>query len=415
MKKITLFICLFLITLSYAQENVSGYYITASGQRTEGYFKDTYFQDETTLRFSATSGGKFEKLEPSMIQEYGIGQDYRFVKHTVQVDKAGIDGDQIGLNKEPSFETMTIFLNVLAEGDASLYSYTSNGVVKYFYDVKSRQVPVKQLVYRKYKATATATAENNRFRQQLYADLQCASADELNKYLNISYSKKDIIPLIKLYNDCKKFSTKTYRNDSGKPAKLYYNVYAGVYNATYNIEGLTNPIEADNSIGFTGGIELSYVFPSQKLGLFFRGEYETLSATSSVDVGSRFGPTVTTYSYNSDLKNINLFLGPRYFIPLGERSKLSIDASLMASFVKGFVTQDTSIDYNDGSEVLTSRTLQLPFEDAIALSVGAGYIFNNKFTAELRLDTNRNYFGDTNLSIKTKHSRFGLFFKYTIN
>ncbi|RZJ68592.1 MAG: hypothetical protein EOO45_14680 [Flavobacterium sp.] len=416
MKKITLFVALFLISVAYSQDKVSGYYINMAGQRTDGFFKDAYFEDETTLRFSTSTDGKFDKLETANVKEYGIGNDYKFVKETIQMDMSGSDGSQLGLNKEPNFETKTVFLNVLTEGDASLYSRYVNGVNKLFYKIDSKQITIRQLVYKKYRVANFATAENNQYRQQLYADLMCGKTYEINKYVNVSYNKKDIIPLIKAYNDCKGHTSVIYENSTAKKAKMYYSVYAGLFNSKMSITGLDYSLDNGGSdLGFTGGIEVSYVFPSEVFGIFVRGEYETISFNQDVTPQNPWGNTTTTYSYNVESGNLNFILGPRYYIPIADRSKIYIDAGMLVSFtLNGELSQDIDVNYESGESVSVSA-LKIPLTNAVAFSFGAGYVLNNKFAAEVRLDTNRDYLGETNLNIKVNHSRLGLFLKYTIN
>lgn len=57
-------------------QNVKGYYVTADGARSEGYFKPANFFNENNLYFNVSqSGTDYAHLDPAAIKEYGAGDD----------------------------------------------------------------------------------------------------------------------------------------------------------------------------------------------------------------------------------------------------------------------------------------------------------------------------------------------------
>ena len=104
MRFFTLLSVLLFSFLLHAQDR-RGYYITETGQKIEGYFKDADFEKIQDPQFTTLPGGKYQTLLPSVVKEYGIEGRYKFKTHTVKVDLS----QSVSLNtystvKEPNFE-----------------------------------------------------------------------------------------------------------------------------------------------------------------------------------------------------------------------------------------------------------------------------------------------------------------------
>lgn len=395
MKKITLLICLTIFTLSgYSQDTQNGYYINASGQKVTGEFMQADFFDADALKFKP-SGASFEKLDIDNVIEYGISDDYKFVKRTVQIDNSNLNINQLSQNREPNFVEETLFLNVVVDGDATLYSYKHMGAQKYFYSIQSKGIKAKQLVYKQYMASS-AIKSNNEFRQQLYVDSRCPEDKVIGDFLDIEYDVEDLKEIFIDYNSCVNSDYTVYENKSGNKIKINYTVFAGVHSTSF---GTSLTPETDSNITYGGGFELGIVLPSQKFGLFLRAEYEKFSV-ETVNIREReFGEDIiTTYKAESHL--LNFAFGPRYFFNISGKSKIYIDAGLQMTF-----------PVSNGN--LTSNgSIIAPLGNTFSINGGVGYMFNNKFGAELRADTNRDLSGG---AIKFDFTRIGLNLRYTIN
>src|SRR5690606_26114883 len=134
----------------------------------------------------------------SVVKEYGIEGRYKFKTHTVKVDLS----QSVSLNtystvKEPKWEKRTIFLNVISEGEATLYSAYVGEEMKYFYSLKSRDAEPLQLVYKKYY-NGQVVRENNSFRQELFANVNCDLKS--GSFENLRYEEKALTSIIDKYN-----------------------------------------------------------------------------------------------------------------------------------------------------------------------------------------------------------------------
>ncbi len=401
MKKITLLICLTIFTLTaYSQKTQSGYYINSSNQKITGEFMEGDFFNPNALRFKA-AGKSFEKLDIDNTIEYGIADDYKFIKRTLLVDNSNLNINQLSQNRDPNWVQETLFLNVIVEGDASLYSSKYNGVQKFFYSVGAKGIEAKQLVYKQYmsrgSSTSYAVKDNNEYKQQLYVDLRCPEDKPIDDFLALSYDIKDLKKIFTGYNSCAKSDHIVYDNKTGNKLKINYTVFAGLHSTSFST-ALTDT--KDSNITFGVGFELGVVLPSQKFGLFLRAEYESLSAQASrsVRISEWYGDV--TRNYNIDANLMNFSIGPRYFFSISEKSKLYIDAGLQMTFPV------SNNDYFVGDDYI------FPLGSAFSITGGVGYSLNNKFGIELRSDTNRDLSGG---SIKFDYTRIGLNLRYTIN
>jgi hypothetical protein len=269
------FICLtvlFFTTFCYSQTNeYSGYYITGTGQKVEGYFKHANFHNSNSLEFKKSPAEEYVHLSPDNIIEYGIGSDFKFVKQTVKIDKS--DNNNVRMYstvKDPQFVTETLFLNVLVEGqDASLYSADINKSLRYFYALADK-TQITQLIYKKYTSVQGITSINKDYQRQLYTDLNCKN-ETVDKFSQLEYDKDELVNFFVGYNTCKESQSVTYTNKGGKKIKFLYNVFAGIYNSTLTIEGERLPKASNTAISYGFGGELSFLVSFGQMGIIFKG------------------------------------------------------------------------------------------------------------------------------------------------
>jgi len=415
MKKITLLFCLLLASVGFAQQN--GYYVTTGGQRVDGQFLETDFLNPATLKFKSGSASDFTLLDTKDVKEYGIGSDYKSVKYTVQIDVTDAAQGQLSANKDATWQKQTLFLNVLVEGDATLYSYTTDKGTKFFYKIESKQLEPQQLLYRQYSSGSLSSAENNKFRQQLYTDLTCGNeANKMDRFIELKYRKNELINIFKEYNKCKNAQNTEYSNSAGKRAVVNFNVFAGFYSASFNIDGAKPAAKKDSYGAFAAGAEVEFKFPSDKFALFFRAEYETINSEITSTETSPYGSTQIKKDVEIKGGLINLYIGPRYFFHLNENNKLFVDGALAFGILNGDFTEKHTISNNSGVLVDDITLANVDVANAIYFNFGVGYTFKNKFTVEARVDTNRDYLGKVNSGFnKVKSSKVGINLKYTLN
>ena len=405
MKIFTLFTALLLAVTSYAQD-AKGYYVTASGQRTQGYFKQGDYNDTPALRFKASRGDEYAAL-PEEVVEYGFDEErLKFVKHTVSMDVSGNDTT----DKNPKLESRVIFLNLLLKGKATLYSYTKDYRVTYFFSVEGKQETVNQLVYKKYKLADGSPAENAGFRQQLFETVKC-DRQNISDFTGIFYDKKQLMNVIRNYNECT--GGKAVAFGPKKQTGFKYTVVGGLYSSRLGIENGKPDVKTTSAdINFGLGFEAAYVFKSEATELFFRGEFETINVT--LDETADLGYNLTRSIYELETYAANIYIGPRYNFIINDNNKIFADASFCFSIPFGDITKATRITPPTG-ETYNGTGVTYSLDPGFAVDFGVGYTLNKKFGLALRYETSRDFLDDANGSFKMKLSRLGLNLRYTLN
>ncbi len=405
MKFFTFFATLFFVVQLNAQD-IKGYYVTESGNKTEGFFKYGDFYDTPSLKFKQSKNDDYKSLSNDVV-EYGTDEDnLKFEKHLVQIDISGNDSYE----KDPELLTQTVFLNVLLEGNATLYSYTKDYKTTFFFNTKAKPEEVTQLIYKKYKISDTETRENAGFRQQLYNAVRC-DKQYVSDFTGIMYDKKQLMDVFKKYNSCN--GSKSVIYGPKKKSDFKYSVFAGVNNLNVGISYAFPSVDSQSTVNYNFGGEVAYVFRSGGPALFFRVEYELL--TSDVVDSYDQGYNVLESTYKIKGSALNFVFGPRYNFFLSEKSSIVADAGFCFSQPFGDIKKTTMIyPVNDGTPYSGDHN-EYNLRTAFGINLGVGYTFDKKYGIAFRYLTNRNYLEDTYSTFKTKISRVGVELKYTFN
>ncbi|MFP9115102.1 hypothetical protein ACLI1A_14280 [Flavobacterium sp. RHBU_3] len=390
MKQFALSIMLFFASFALNAQNVKGYYITTSGQRTEGYFKSVNFYNENNLLFtSAETGTDYAKVDPETVSEYGAGDDVVFKKFTVQLDDSKLMGTDVGPEKMPVWVTKTVFMNLIIDGDASLYSYTSDKGVKYFFDVKSKNIALNQLVYKQYMAKQNAIGENSQFRQQLYNSVSCPG-DNVSAYSSLNYSKKEIQNVFRKYNSCTGSGkeTKELEATASRKSKFTFTLLAGAGSTkveTGNIDPV--PGSTTNTL-FTGGAEMALTLPSGMFSFFFKAMYEDVSAETQITTTTPTRTSVDTHTIKSSFAD--LYIGPRYNFNFAGKHTLFADVAYAVAIPFGDTSRKHQTTTVDGT---VSYYHEYTLKSDFFYTAGVGYQYNNKYGVEVHSDFSREYDG----------------------
>ncbi|MCY1489668.1 hypothetical protein D3C87_656540 [compost metagenome] len=386
----------------FAQDFKKGYLIDKNNKKTEVLFKDADFADITSIEYKTSEKEDYQTIDQSNTVEYGIENDYKFVKKTVRHDKTF---NEINTAKEPNLLKEDLFLNVLSEGNVMLYSYYDKGSTKFFYEIENSNEGAIQFIYRKYQSNENKTInENNYFRNQLNNILKCETL-QINDFVKLRYRKEDFLKIFEKYNVCKNGVSKVYDNKLGKKVKFKYSAFVGLYQSGFSVDSYYKSEEEKKTTFGLGG-EIALVLPSEKFEIFARAEYENYSGESKHRLPSS---TVEAY-FVLESSFLNFNMGGRYNFILNNKDKIFIEGSVGISMP--FDDVDYSVHFIDAN---TTTNRYASIESTAFFTFGAGYTFNDKFGIVLRADTNRNFFGNTRANESVNFSRIGLNLKYTFN
>ena len=393
---------MFIVAQLHAQD-IKGYYIGASGQKVEGFFKYGDFNDTPSVKFKTSRNTEYTSLSNDVV-EYGMEEDnLKFEKHTVDIDISGNDSSQ----KNPEWLIQTVFLNLIVDGDTKLYSYKKDYNTKFFFSAKKKPNEISQLVYKKYKTPEGTITENTMFRQQLYNAVRCDGQDA-SEFMEVSCNKKQLADIFMTYNECTGSKSETFgpKRDNG----ISYTIIAGVYNLKLGITDARHPVDSQNSINFSFGGEVAYTVPSQKFSLFGGLEYEIMSAEITETNRQQFNSLKSEYKLDSDA--VNLYFGPRYNLEINDRNKFFIDVAPGISLPFGTINETTTIITDTGNEY-PGDSNNYELRTGFYFNFDLGYTFDKKYSLALRYQTKRDFLNDVGGSYKTSIVRLGITLRYT--
>jgi hypothetical protein len=113
--------------------------------------------------------------------------------------------------KTAIYKEEEVFLKVLIEGKATLYSFDD----KYFYSKDGSKI--EQLIFKEYLNDYSQILKNNRYKQQLWSDLKCSTIN-MSKVENLEYKKNELISFFIMYNEC---NNQVFTNFETKQKKIY--------------------------------------------------------------------------------------------------------------------------------------------------------------------------------------------------
>lgn len=382
--KLQLTVLLVIITsLSFAQVLFEpGYIVDQTNKRSEVFIKNVDWSNNPEnfeYRLSADSN---ETLEGSLtnINEFGIGSSIKYVKALVDLDISSAVTGKMSQIKEPEYVKKTVFLKQLVEGEANLYSYQDNSNSRFFYSKNQGQI--RPLTYKKYKVSNTEVAENLAYKKELFDNLKCESitAQESRK---LKYDNGSLVDYFTKYNECSGDYSVTYESQTSK-GSFHFAVKIGYFNTSLDIKKDVadsridgQSIDMGSSSGVRFAVEAEYVLPfnRNKWALVAEPGYQSFSSDGNILVQGNAIPFEQSVSV--DYNYIDVPLSLRHYMFLSEKSKLFASVGFAFTF-----------DFSDIIEY--SETEDLDINSSANAVIGLGFVYNDKFIIEGRLNTARN-------------------------
>jgi hypothetical protein len=400
----------FMSLVAFAQaEFMPGYFIDNTGNKVDCFIKNTErINNPRQFEYKLSESSEVMLGTIGNVQEFEIlNTIYRFQRHTVDMDQSEVTTKQLGYDRNPEFKQEEVFLRVLVEGKASLYSFSSPGILqRFFYTADT--VTVKPLVYKRFMVSESKIGENNAYRQQLWVSLRCADikVEQLDK---IGYNDKALAKLFVKYNECAgaAYTNYTERTPKGKFAftvKAGANFFSGeakpsivIKNPFFNDgkgtrHNYNNTYDLGNKVAPQIGVEAEYIFP------FFRNKWSFL-----VDPSLQYN----NYSYEVlAYKAEGTSLDPN--APGNETAKLKVVYSrfLLPAAIRHYfyLNNNSTLFLNAGAamnlilnsvEAVSFENIEVAAESSeekqninFGLTATLGYRYKNKFSIEAQYQFN---------------------------
>ncbi|MEH6536364.1 MAG: outer membrane beta-barrel protein [Psychroserpens sp.] len=382
---ITLFLFLSTFILSAQVNYEKGYIIDYTGKKIDCYIKNVdWSNNPSDIQYRLEENSEAITANQSTIKAFQIGSTLKYVIATVEVDQSLSQISKLSRSFGPNFQTETTFLRELVAGDASLYFYQNSNFRRFFYSIDNSEI--LPLVYKKYKLNNSTISENATYKKTLFDNLKCENITA-NSLRNVKYSQDDLVDLFSDYNVCKSGDNFVYQ-DKPSNGKLNVRTKLGVsfnqlevkFDSGIIVEDLQSATFSEE-IGPRFGLEVEYVLPfnKNKWSIFLEPTFLSYSSTADIRIErqvSTFEDTATI-----DYKVIELPLGFRHYMYLNDNSKLFINAAVVVSF-----DLSDDIEYRETNDLIISS--------GTTLLIGLGYDFNDRFSLEGRVYSNKDILSD---------------------
>lgn len=124
-----------------------GYFINNNNQRIECLIKNADWKNNPTeFEYKTSALAESEKGTLNSVKEFGVTGFSRYVRVDTKIDLSTTDVNTLSKTRDPEWSQQIMFLKVLVEGNASLYYYEKNGLIRFFYSTAADTI-VNQLIY----------------------------------------------------------------------------------------------------------------------------------------------------------------------------------------------------------------------------------------------------------------------------
>ncbi len=367
--KFRFLLLLFFISVhSYCQIKFEkGYFIDSENQRTECLIKDSDWRNNPLkFKYKLNETDEVKEADISSVTEFCVYNRAKYVRANVKIDRSSQELRSLSNKRNPEYVEEQLFLRVVEEGSATLYSYRDPGISKLFYKVNN--LPIEQLVYKEYYTADGFIATNAMFRQQLFLNVNCKKSVSVNTLESIRYSEKELEKYFQKYNEC--VGDSISKQVKKKRDLFNLRVTPGFSYSSFSLTDYFYKIDFDKKLAFRVGLQTEFVLPyyKSKWSLIFEPTYQYFKSkgkSSSNDLGK------IRYSC------IEFPVGVRHYFFLNEKLKL---------FINGLFITNMTLKFNStlvtGNEPMGYYSFK-NFEPLDSFGLGAG-IENKWISAEIR-------------------------------
>ena len=380
---------------SYSQISFEkGYFIDNSNKKTECLIKNYDWKNNPTqFEYKLSENSEEKNVTIRTVKEFGIDNTSKYIRQTVNIDKSSDITSDLSDVRNPIFNEEELFLKVIIEGKANLYSYEDGNLKRYFYNTNN--TIIEQLIYKRYKTSDNTIGTYYRFRQQLLVDLKC-DAISTNYIEKVDYKKSDLINIFKKYNEC---NGTEFQNFEQNDNKVLFNlsIRPGINISSFstnNPSGASSRnLDFKNEIGFRFGLEAEFIMPfnKNKWALTIEPTYQYFNAEKT-----NINDDLISVNYES----IEIPIGIRHYFFLNDTSKLFINGSF-------------AMDFSFNSEIKYTEFNSLDFKSGSRYGFGMGYKYNDLYSLELRYLTGNDVLSNYR-SWESNYDTVSVIFGYTL-
>lgn len=404
MKKQLLFLLITILSINcYSQINFEkGYYINNSNQKIDCLIKNIdWLNNPTQFTYKPSENGKQKVVTIESVKEFGIYNSSKYIRSIVNIDRSGKFTRELSHVKKPIFKKEELFLKVMVEGKANLYSFEEGNLKRYFFNKDN--AAIEQLIFKKFTTPNNKIGVNNGFKQQLWNNLKCKDISQKN-IINIDYIGKDLLNFFVRYNKCSASEFITFEQKQ-KQDLFNLTLRPGIKSTSLSINNRRlnlSDTNFDNELGLSLGIEIELIMPfnKNKWSFIIEPTYQYYKSEKT-KIDNSFNLIIPeTIVSNVDYESIELPIGIRHYFFLNNNSKIFVNGSFV-------------FDFAYDKSILIQRRSILKIKTAANLAFGLGYKHNDKYSLELRYFTDRDLFYNYQFW-ESNYNSLSVIFGYTL-
>lgn len=409
MKKLTIILCALILSLNGIAQTTfeKGYYIDNNNKKIDCWIKNMdWANNPTEFNYKLSESDKPKSLTKEQVKEFAIDNQCKYVRHQVKMDRSSELYSEMDYDQNPTFNNEVLFLKVLVDGKATLYSYHGKGISRYFYNKDAANV--EQLVYKSYRTEDENVRKNNAFRHQLWDSLKCSDIS-ITEVTALNYKADELIQFFIKYNTCVSSDFVNYIALQKKQKKDLFNLTLrpGVKNSSLLIKNDSynwKEIKFNAEFSFRFGVEAEIIMPfnNNKWAIVAEPTYQYFKSEKKIISNQTTGDQIIT---SVDYKSIEIPVSIRYYVFLNENSKFFANTSFIYDNILSSNIKMTRPDGNlfKSLDVMTS----------IDMAIGMGYKYKDKYSCELRYQFGRDIIGNYR-AWESKLNSFSIVFGYTL-
>jgi len=376
MKNIIFFSLFLLISSSCFTQIIyePGFFTDNIGRRTECLIKNIDWKNNPIeFEYKLDEDGISRIGTVNNISEFSIQNGKKYIRAKVEIDRSKSLIKYLSNSRNPEFKEETLFLQTLADGDASLYLYENNNLLRFFF--KTEESSIEQLIYKKYLTVNGKIGENSDYRKQLWSKLKCKELN-LNEVKYVRYKQTELVNYFNKYNSCVfPDHVNTYSTNSNNKDWIKLGIRVGLNSSSLNFKTPqpNSNFSFENNTNIRLGIELEAFLPFNKTkwSIFLQPMYQSFKDEQQLKF----------QRVSVDYKSIEISLGLRHYFFLDKNSKIFLNSAFLIDRAL-----NSKIDFESSSD--------FKIESQSAFNMGLGYVFKNTYSIKLNYTPRRELLGN---------------------
>ena len=390
---------LLFFNLSFSQKFEKGYFIENNGNKVECFLDKKYqHYSPDIIKYKLSENDNIKEIDVNSIKELRIYDKVIYYKFNVDMNSSSTRISELDYEKKLRTIKKNILLEIIEKGKINLYLYRDIEGKSSFYYLKDDDSNPELLDYKKYKSgeSIVVVSENNDFRNEIY-NLVKESNISIEEVENLKYEDRDLIKIIKKYNQINNNSVEIDNNKKENRFKMLFKPRFSFNNSNVKYELLNDNNSSnanfDNINNFSFGFDYE-IDAFNNLSIAVSLNYGQLSSETTQTVYGVSAPDIIVPA-KIDYEYLHNYIAFRKYFDVSTKSELHLGINIIF---------DLSLNKSTNQVV---HPAPIFFDSNFGFGFNVGYNLSKKYFIEFNYDLNRNLSSNYILS-KTSYNNFSL-------